>query len=202
MLAKIFDTNNVVLRFFGKLGYIWWLHILWLICSLPVITLGASTTALLYGCMKLDDKEGSVTKNFFHSFRENFRQSTILFLFFLITGSLLLADIILCSGMESVAGKFVRYGALALLIPYCMTLLYTFAVQAKFVNPIKKTLQYAFWLAGKHFGYTLQMFLIAAAVLLLNTTIVLANYVTLSIGVGVEAYILSLYYRKIFAHYI
>lgn len=58
MLSRIFNVDNAVFRFFNTVGYIWWLHILWLLCSLPVITLGASTTALCYRCMKLHRKEG------------------------------------------------------------------------------------------------------------------------------------------------
>lgn len=198
MLSRIFDMDNAVFRFFRTLGEIWWLHILWLFCSLPVITIGASTTALIYSCMKLHDKEGYATQNFFRSFRENFRQSTLLFLFFLITGILLLLDLVLCRQTGLQAGRYVKYGAMALMIPYFMTLLYAFALQAKFVNPVWKTLRYAFIVAGRYFGYTLQMAIIVAAFLVLNTTIVLVNFITLSIGVGVVVYILSLYYHKIF----
>lgn len=199
MLDKIFDTDNVVFRFFNTIGYVWWLHVLWLICSLPVITIGASTTALCYSCMKLHDREGYVTRNFFHSFKQNFRQSTILFLFFLITGGILVFDLIVCSRMDSVVGCFVKYGAIALLIPYSITLLYVFAVQARFFNPVTKTIKYAFLIAGKNFGYTLQMILIVAMVLMLNMTIVLANFITLTIGAGVVMYVLSIYYKKIFS---
>lgn len=198
MLDRIFDTDNVVFRFFNKAGYIWWLHVLWLVCSIPVITLGASTTALLYSCMKLRDRDGYVTRNFFHSFKVNFRQSTIIFIFFLITGGLLLFDLAVCSRTDSFVGNFVRYGAAALLIPYSITLLYVFAIQAKFVNPVVKTIRYAFLTAVRYFGYTLQMIFVVVAVLLLNMTIVLANFITLSIGVGIVMYILSVYYNKIF----
>lgn len=198
MLNKIFSTDNTIFQFFNTLGYIWWLHILWLICSLPIITIGASTTALCYSCMKLRKKDGYVTQNFFRSFKENFRQSTILFLFFLIIGSVLLADLILTNQIDSGFAGLVRMATLALMVPYVMTLLYAFAVQAKFVNPVVKTLKYSFGVALKYFGYTIQIFLIVAGVLWLNTTIVLANFVTLTIGVGVVGYLVSMYYGRIF----
>lgn len=200
MLSRIFDTDNAVFRVFRTVGYIWWLHVLWLVCSLPIITIGASTTALCYSCMKLRNREGYVTGNFFRSFKENFVQSTMLFLFFIITGGLLILNLILGNQIETVAGRVARFGALVLLIPYCMTLLYAFAIQAKFVNPVRKTLRYAFGVALKYYGYTFQMVLIVAGVLILNlTTIVLTNFVTLTIGVGVMVYVLSIYYNKIFS---
>lgn len=202
MLDRIFDADNVVFRFLGTVGYIWWLHILWLLCSLPIVTIGASTTALIYSCMKLHDKEGYATRNFFRSFRENFIQSTVLYILFLIAGILLLTDLVLSGQTASVLGRFIRYGAIVLFIPYCMTLLYVFAVQAKFVNPVAKTLRYAFGVSIKYFRYTFQIACVAAIVLILNMTIVLANFITLSIGVGIVMYILSLYYNKIFSEII
>lgn len=202
MLDRIFDADNVVFRFLGTVGYIWWLHVLWLLCSLPVITIGASTTALIYSCMKLHNKEGYATRNFFRSFRENFIQSTILYLLFLIAGALLLMDLVLSGQTSSAAGRFVRYGAAALLIPYTMTLLYVFAVQAKFINPVAKTLRYAFGVSVKYFLYTFQIACVVVIFILLNLTIVLANFITLSIGVGIVVYILSLYYNKIFSEMI
>lgn len=198
MLSRILDMDNVVFRFFRKLGYVWWLHILWLVCSLPVITMGASTTALCYSCMKLHEKDEAVSRNFFHSFKENFRQSTILFLVFLVIGGVLLFDLVMCGQMDSLVGHFVKYGAIALMIPYLIMLLYVFALQAKFVNPVSKTIKYSLLVAGKYFGYTLQMVLIVGGLLALNTTIVLANFMTLSMGIGAAAYILASYYNKIF----
>ncbi len=198
MLSRIFDTDNIIFRFFGKVGYIWWLHTLWLVCSLPIITIGASTTALCYSCMKLQKKEGYVTKNFFLSFKENFMQSTILFLIFSIVGILLMLDLILGNQIDFGVGRLVRYGAMALLIPYSMTLLFVFAVQAKFVNSISETIKYAFGVAWRYFKYTFQIFLVVAGVFVLNMTIVLFNVITLSIGVGIVVYVLAIYYNKIF----
>lgn len=57
------------------------LHVLWVVYSLPIITIGASTTALYYSCMKMiRTNEGYVHRNFHHSFKQNFKQSTIIWL--------------------------------------------------------------------------------------------------------------------------
>lgn len=198
MLNKIFDVDNVVFRFFRIFGYIWWLHILWLVSSLPVITIGASTTALCYSCMKLREKDEHVTKNFMHSFRENFKQSTVIFLIMLFFGGVLVFDIVMCSQLDSVIGYGIKCCALALLIPYCMTLLYVFALQAKFVNSVRNTIKNAFLVALKNIVCTLMMAMIVAAVIWFNGTIVLVNFVTLTMGAGVVMYLLCVYYNKIF----
>ena len=65
----------------SKLFDLWMLGMLWLLCSIPVLTIGASTTALYYAVthsVKSDD--GYASHMFFRSFRRNFRQATILWL--------------------------------------------------------------------------------------------------------------------------
>ncbi len=53
MLQGIFNYDNPVWRFIGKLGDLMILNILWVICSIPIFTMGASTTAVYYVTMKL-----------------------------------------------------------------------------------------------------------------------------------------------------
>lgn len=198
MLDRIFDTDNVFFRAVATFGYIWWLHILWLICSIPIVTIGASTTALCYSCMKLRKKEGYVTANFFHSFKENFWQSTAIFFVFLLTGAVLGFNLIVGKWFQIPFYTIIKNVMFVLMVPYGITLLYVFAIQAKFRNKIKKTIQYAFWLALINPAKTICMVLIMAFVAVLNTTIVLANFVTISMGAGIVMYVLSAYYNKIF----
>lgn len=202
MLDHIFSSDNAVFRTINAIGYIWYLNILWVICSLPVITIGASTSALVYSCLKLRNQEGYVTKNFFKSFRENLKQATILFVLYALVGVVLVLDLILGKGTEGGVGQVVRMGAFVLLFPYCMSLLYVFAIQSKFVNTIKNTIFYSFVLAIRHFKLTLQMLILVGGVVYLNCTFLLANYITLSIGIGFLGYFLSAYYNRIFADYI
>jgi len=76
-----------------KLTWSCWLNLLWLICSLPVFTAGASTAALYSVMLKIaDGKESTLTKAFFASFRRNFRQATKLWLLMLGAGIVLAAD--------------------------------------------------------------------------------------------------------------
>ena len=75
-MAEFFNLDNPIWRFMGKVFDMMVLTVLWVVTSLPVFTIGASTTALYYAGMKLaKDQEGYVVKDFFHSFRENFRKN-------------------------------------------------------------------------------------------------------------------------------
>ena len=76
---SIFSYDNPMTRFLAKLGKLLWLNILWLITSLPLFTLGASTCALYYTTLRLvRDEEGYLTREYFP---ERILQS-LFFLFF------------------------------------------------------------------------------------------------------------------------
>ncbi|MCH4192691.1 MAG: DUF624 domain-containing protein [Butyrivibrio sp.] len=202
MFHGLFGYDNAISKFFRTIGNIWYLHILWLVTSLPVITVGASTTALLYSMMKLHEEDGYPTENFFHSFKLNFRQATGLYLIYLAVGAVIAADLVIANQMMGDGGKGFWIVSLIVAVPYVLGLLYVFAVEARFVNSIPATIRYAFGLSIRHFGDTFQMLILIALVIYANTTLVICNFLTLSFGVGLIAYILTFYYNRIFKRYI
>lgn len=59
------------------------LGFLWILCSVPLITIGASSTALYYAVVKCVKKnDGYAVREFFHSFKKNFVPATILWVLF------------------------------------------------------------------------------------------------------------------------
>ena len=121
------------------------LHVLWLVHSLPLVTIGASTTALYYAMMKrIRTNEGQVTANFRQSFKANFRQATILWL-----------DLNFCTTWGGTAGKVMLAGCSLLLAPCWMTLLYLFPVLAKFTGSVYDTFKNALLMSVRHLPMTL-----------------------------------------------
>lgn len=90
---NIFKFDSPVMNFLGKVADYIILNILWIICSLPILTFGASTTAKYYVGMKLTKgEEVTIFKPFFKSFKENFKQSTILWVILLAINVFLIFD--------------------------------------------------------------------------------------------------------------
>ena len=80
----IFSYESKFSQALIKLCYSCYLNLLWFLCSLPIFTIGASTTALYYVSLKIVQGEDSnLTRLFFRSFRQNFRQATTLWLILL-----------------------------------------------------------------------------------------------------------------------
>ena len=139
-MKSLFDIDGPVMRFMTKIAYAVYLNILWFICCLPVFTIGASTTALFYVSLKVaKDEEGSLTKSFFRSFKENFRQATIIWLILLAVGILLGVDGYVFYHMKFdsplwTLGTAVFY---VLLAAYAIILMYIFPLLARFDNTIR-----------------------------------------------------------------
>ena len=93
---RFFSYDSKFGRLFLKISYACCLNTLWFICCLPIVTIGASTTALYYTSFKIAKDEGSfITTMFFRSFRQNFKQATIIWMIMLVTGLTLGVDAIL-----------------------------------------------------------------------------------------------------------
>lgn len=203
MLDKIFNVDNPVFRAINTIGKIFLLDMLWLVCSLPIFTIGASTTALIYACMKMKDDEGYVTANFFKSFKENFKQATVIFLLYLVVGIILGADFILGNQVANRSfGLALQIGAGILAIPYFLSLLYVFGVQSRFVNSVKDTIRYAFFMSLRHMKDTIQMAILMILFLWVNTTVLLANFLSLIYGIGLMGFFFAAYYRHAFEKYL
>lgn len=203
MLDRIFNVDNPVFRAINTIGRIFLLDMLWVICSLPIFTIGASTTALIYACMKLKDDEGYATSNFFKSFKENFKQSTIIFLLYLVVGVVLAADFILGNQVDNRSfGLALQIGAGVIAIPYFLSLLYVFGVQSRFVNTVKDTIRYAFFMSLRNMKSTIQMAILMVLFVWVNTTVMLANFLCLIFGVGLMGYFFAFYYRHAFEKYL
>ena len=78
---NFFSMDNLFFRTVGKLVDLVWLNILTLVFALPVVTIGASFSAMYSVLLKLvRNEEGSITAGFFNAFKNNFKSSTLTWL--------------------------------------------------------------------------------------------------------------------------
>ena len=80
-MHTLFNPENKFWNFMGKITDVACMSILWLITSLPIITIGASTAAFYsFTLDAIQDNEGRVLSSYFSAFRENFKKSTLIWL--------------------------------------------------------------------------------------------------------------------------
>ena len=76
-MSSFFSMDSPFFSFMSRLADIVLLNLLYIICCLPVFTIGAATSALYYQVMKMSKNEESyVFRGFFKAFRENFKKAT------------------------------------------------------------------------------------------------------------------------------
>ena len=159
MFQGLFNYDNPVWRFIGKLGDLILLNLLWTVCSIPVITIGASTTAVYYVTLKMvRDENDSTVRSFFHSFKDNFKQATAIWAIFLAVGLILAFDIwFFVTGqapVPGIAGNLMTAISGGMAILYLFTYIYVFPIQARFYNPVKYTIRNAFIMLIRHLFQT------------------------------------------------
>lgn len=89
----MFQSDSAFSRFMTIAFDVLFTGVLWIVCCIPLITIGASTTAAYYTMAKsVRHKTGYVHREFFHSFRVNFKQSAIMSIIFFIAVVVLVLD--------------------------------------------------------------------------------------------------------------
>lgn len=205
-MGQLFSLDGKVAVFIGKMADLVVLNLLWLMCCLPIVTIGAATTALYSVTIKIvKDEESYIVRNFMRAFRDNFRQATIIWIGALICGNILYFNFYYSSHAESAVAKwmFVPIAFAAVLL--VMTMGYIFPILSFFENSLKKTIKNALMMSVAHLPQTILIlicaFLPLLIVLILKDRLFLALFMDCVIGVALTAWINSLIFVRIFERY-
>ena len=155
---KFFSYESKFSQLLLKLCYACYLNLLWFVCSIPIFTIGASTTALYYASLKIvRDEGGYVGRQFFRSFKENFKQATVLWLILLGVGLFLGTDGYIlyhlrqtAEGPLAVMWTLILALVIAAAVMYMIVLIYVFPLVASVSNTNAAMLKNAF-LIGTHY---------------------------------------------------
>ena len=144
------------------------LNLMWLITCIPVVTIGAATTAFYYTTHKvIRNQRSGIWKEYWSSFKENFKQATKTWMIFLAIFVIFYFDINICVEYMKTGEKigmmaFFFYGLLAVVLIWFM---YVFAYMARFEDNIKTTMKNAAIMAFTNLGYSLLVLVLLAGVL-------------------------------------
>ncbi len=170
MLDKMMGSDNKFHKFMGNLFYMAVVNIFWIVCCLPVFTIGASTTAMYAAAFKIvRGKEGRLTDEFFGAFKRNFRQALPITVIMLFTAALLATGIISLRGMED--PNSILYGLLIFLSVAAIAIFsYVYPLLAVFDNTTPVLFNNAWRLALTNLPVTMMCVILNAFLLLLAFT--------------------------------
>lgn len=201
----MFRLNSPIMQLMAKLFDLILLNLVFLVCCLPVVTIGASCTALHTLCLKYaDGDEPPVLATFFTAFRKNFAQATLSWLVLFAAGAFVYLDTGLAArtGAGGVPMQVLLAAASLVLLGVG---LYLFPIQARYQNTIRANYRNALLLAIRHFPRTVLLaltVLVPMAVLLYGSTQVflLLGILMLLMGgsviAGIQARILLPIFRQ------
>ena len=207
-MGRFFNMDNKFFVFMGKIADLCMLNLLCIICCIPIVTAGASLTALYYVTMKMvRNEEAYIFRSFFRSFKQNFKQATVINIIMLAAAALLYIDTNIAGKMGQPAGKILGMIFAAFTLLYVMILLYVYPLLAKFYNSVKNTFKNAILMAIRHLPYTILMLLICACpilILFIPSFQIQMSLIMLVIlfGPAVIAYGNSHFFVRIFVKYI
>lgn len=196
-------TDNAVMRGLGKICDFIFLNVIWLVCSIPVFTIGASTTALYTVMLKLvKNEEGYIVKGFFKAFASNFKKSTILWLIILAAACVSGADFYVSGMMVAPLNNIFRVIFIVLGFIVLSVFIYVFPLTARYENSVKNTLKNALLLSIAKLPYTLLMIVITAGPVILTfmtvKTMMIGIMLWIVIGGALVAWVNSFILRRVF----
>lgn len=198
-MGKIFDMDSPVMRFLNRVGDLLILNFIMIACCIPVITIGASFTAMHYVLLKMvRGEEGYLVRGFFKSFVANFKQATILWLLMLVVLFVYIGDALIFRYSALAFPRALMIAVVAIAILLLMATIYIFPAQARFENSVKNTLKNAFLMAFANLPKTVLMLAIYALPLIIGYFSAYALIFVIMFGITAPAYGAAWLYSGIF----
>ena len=171
-MIRLFDPENKFWLFLGKVTDTALMSLLWVLTSLPLVTIGASTAAFYSHTLKqVTDQEGSLVKSYFSAFRTHFKRATLLWLLQIAGAAFFAADLwaawnfFLARGGAAGIALLGVCGFCALSFLCCC--LYAYPVLAEYDLPVRQVIVNSFLLAVARLHVTLTLALLMALCLVL-----------------------------------
>jgi uncharacterized membrane protein YesL len=144
---KLFDWDGPLMEALSKLADIAICNVAFCLLCLPIFTIGAALTAL-YSSVQLlidDMDDGLILRHFFRAFKQNFKQSTLLWLLCLLAAAFLGCFYWAIGNLDGTLGRAYQVSFYLLVILFLMGFQYLFPLQARFSNTLRGTVKNA-WL--------------------------------------------------------
>ncbi len=139
-----FNVESSLYRITTLLSQFIFLNILYLICCLPIITIGTATSALFEVTTRYADQEsGYLVKDFFFALKNSFKKGTIIFLFFLIPMTTLIFSSIFWFSLQTLLATVIGVLASLFSIYLFLSMLFGFSLIGRYDNNIRQIIKNA-----------------------------------------------------------
>ena len=195
-MGRVFSYDSPVWKFMGRLIDFMFLTILWVVTSLPIITMGTATTTVYYITLKMSaNKEEYLFSMYFKNFKRFFKETTKAWLLILLVGAILAGDFYICTLVHNAITTMLFAAFSIIMVIFVMTVTYLFPVMARLDNSIMGYVKAAFYLAIRYFSWSILIVVIEICLIALG---IFAFWPLLVIVIGLSSYLQSLIFHQIF----
>ena len=171
----------------------------WTVRCIPIITIGASLTALHYVVLKMvKDEEGYITRSFFKSFRENFKQATLMWLMLLVVFILLVADFMIFRFSGIVFPGWCQIALIAIAVLIMFATMHLFPLLSRYENSIRATYKNSLFMGILHLPKTILMMLCWIVPIVITIYVESFFPIVFFLGISGPAFLNALLYKKSF----
>lgn len=200
---KIIDPNSPLIQALGKLSDIVICNFLFVIFSLPLLTIGASYTALCKSMQLLieDREDDLIVKDFWRAFKKNFKQATVLWLLCLLVIGLLAAFYFTANAVIDILGRGYLLPFFLIAFVFLCGVQYVFPIQARYKLRLRDVLKDAWLLSIAALPWTVCCILILAGAIYLTfamMTVDMCVFIWGVLGFGVVCYLQAFLFRLAF----
>lgn len=168
---KFFSVDGPLYKFLSTLWDVIKLNFLWLLFSLPVVTMGAATVAVFSVTNKMSEEtEGYVGRQFVKAFKENWKQGVPMGLFFLLCAYVLYLDFEIYRVSESLLVLII---GIVSAVYFVSAFIYAFPLLARYDNTVIQTLKNSIRITMRYFARTIALVVVLAIEIMMfmfNTT--------------------------------
>ena len=176
---KFFGIDSPIYKFMTTLTNMFLLSVCVVVGSIPVVTVGASIVAGFdVGLRMAANEEGYIVRQFWKAYKSNLKQGIPLGLIALLCAYVVYLDTQIIAKVEGVSVFFIMFAMISAAI-FTFSLLYAFALTARYENTLMRMLKNSFRISMKYFVRTLGL----VALLVLEILAFWWNYTTLIIGI-------------------
>lgn len=195
-MGSIFNSDSKFTHYTNKFSDLITLNLWFVLASLPLVTIGASATAMHYVLLRIyrDELEYSITKNYFRAFRENFRQATAIWIVYIVFGAVLFADLFFITNPG-----FLKILVTIVSILLVLSLSWIFVLQSRYANPVYATIRNAVVFSIMHPIDTVLMCALMLLPILLLISKPSAIPIVVICGFSLAGIIRAMIYGKVFS---
>jgi len=170
---------------------------MWLLFSLPLVTIGAATSAMFYvSTRRIAEREGYITADFWRAFKENFKRATIIWILMLGVIFLVIFNISILGELGEMA-RFILPVQIVILAQLALISVFVFPVVARFDMSVVQAVKSSFFMSIRHFFTSFSCIVIMLGIVMVT----MYTFVFFFVAPGVYAILSSYMIVRVFKKY-